>query len=137
MAKRTPDRYDAAVAYLTANPDQIQDAWNRPHTHTAGCLFLFATPTGAVDNRPDGLECGCITQIRSGRKPKPRFDYGAFIRFGNSAWTDSLTSRIRADVRIPTNRKMLRVQHLKLFATWQRRIDKVLKRDPNAGRYTA
>ena len=42
------DKYDDAVAYLTAHPDEISWAWGRPAVHEAGCLFVFA-----ARKRPD------------------------------------------------------------------------------------
>ena len=95
------DKFDEAVAYLTEHPYEIQLAWDRPSNHTGGCLFRFCSP-----NQQD--RCGCLTQVR-------RLDWGAF--------TFELTTAIRQDERIPSDVNDIKVEHLPVFAEWQRRLD--------------
>jgi len=96
------DKYDEAIAYLTARPDRIYYAWDHPY-EPMGALFRYA-----------GEGCGCLTQIRS--DPEMR------------AATPELTAAIRADKRIPLSPKDITVELLPIFAEWQRRIDKELGR---------
>jgi len=104
-ARRKRDKYDEAVEYLTKYPDSISHAWKSPTGCDAGCLFQF------VESRP-GL-CGCLSQIRAGRW---------------DAETPQLTAAIRADGRIPVEPEDITVNHLPVFAEWQRKIDRILKR---------
>ncbi len=99
-----PDKYDEAIAYLAERPDEIVDAWgecswrNRASVdHEAGALFAVT-----------GTNCGCLTQIRSGEQDAP---------------TAALTDAIRADHRIPSDPDRITVDHLEVFAEWQRKID--------------
>jgi hypothetical protein len=101
------DKYDIAVEYLTAHPEQILAAWEDPSTHSAGCLFAFATA-----DQDDA--CGCLTTIR--RYARER------------AATESLTLAIRADKRIPCNASDIAPANLPVFAEWQRKIDAALDR---------
>ena len=57
--------------------------------------------------------CGCLTQVRAGL---------------NEAQTKELTKAIRNSRSLPNNGHDIKVKHLPLFAKWQRRIDKELKR---------
>lgn len=102
------DKYDDAIAYLEKNPGEILDAWGFPSTHSAGCLFSYV---GATNSRGDS--CGCLTQVKSGDSP---------------AKTARLTKAIRKDARIPERPQDIELKHLQVFAEWQRRIDKELKR---------
>lgn len=62
------DKYDIAIAFLTANPNQIVTAWYNPGKRTsepirqAHCLFQHATKSG---DRVRDFLYGCLTQIRS------------------------------------------------------------------------
>ena len=111
------DKYDEAVAYLTEHPDEISAAWCVPEDGDesgcakAHCLFQYVTPTGEACC--GGRYCGCPTLI-----------VGRSFR----AWTDELTVAIRADQRIPKNPDNITIDHLSIFAEWQRRIDKELNR---------
>lgn len=107
------DRYDEAVAYLTQNPDKIRGAWVAPsrHVHTGGALFQTA-----VDEKIGSVVHGCLTQIR---KFPQRY----------RAQTPSLTKAILDDDRLPTDEKEITVDHLPIFAEWQRRIDEETGRD--------
>ena len=110
------DKYDEAVEYLTARPEEILETWTYPSSKQAGCLFGFATPdpfVRAFNKEQAGRLCGCLTEIK-GR--------------GQDAWTDELTAAIRGDERIPSHGAYITVEHLPIFAEWQRRIDKELNR---------
>lgn len=101
------DKYDEAVAYLTARPDEIYDSWL-----CAESLFQFVEPIDGNDEKV----CGCLTEIRGS--------------YDICAWTDELTAAIRADERLPRNAEDITPAHLPVFAEWQRRIDKELGRTP-------
>jgi hypothetical protein len=121
------DKYDIAIAYLTENPDQISEAWVRPDG-VGGCLFQWATPTGGMEFTANGQQCGCLPQIRSDVM-RSITDKHTFV-----AATADLTKRIRADHRIPTSDPdgdgvpEITIEHLPMFAEWQRTIDKELDR---------
>jgi hypothetical protein len=102
------DQYDKAVAYLTKHPDKIIYAWENPDGELGGRLFQFMGTTDGY-----GESCGCLTQVKSG------------IR---RAKTPALTKAIRADARIPEGPQWITVNDLPVFAEWQRRLDKELKR---------
>ena len=109
------DKYDKAVALLTDHEDELMDAWSDPDVHPAGCLFAFVTDDGTAKYRPDGQACGCLSMVRSIYMPQP-------------ACTDDLTTRIRADNRIPREPEHITVESLPVFAEWQRRLDVELER---------
>jgi hypothetical protein len=102
------DKYDKAVQYLTKHPGEILMAWQRPRVERGGCLFQFAGDTDKY-----GEQCGCLTQV------KDRI---------SRAQTPALTKAIRADVRIPKGPQWITAKDLPVFAEWQRRLDKELKR---------
>ncbi len=102
-----PDKYDAAVEYLTTHPDEIQEAWMEPVEHQAGCLFMHVNGLSDIDNY------GCLTQVKLGT---------------HRAKTSELTRLIRADYRIPSFFSDITVDDLPVFAGWQRRIDDALGR---------
>jgi hypothetical protein len=58
-----------------------------------------------------------------------------------SAWTDELTEEILEDFRIPEifashdYKPRITIELLPLFAEWQRKIDKVLNRNPENFKY--
>lgn len=107
--KAKPDKYDKAITYLTKHPEAIYTAWIYPYSTPGGCLFTLcaSTETGRIT-------CGCLTQIRGD---------------GMLAETQSLTEAIQSDRRIPRKPDLITVEHLPVFAEWQRRLDKELKRD--------
>lgn len=113
------DAYDDAVEYLTANPADIKSAWLVPPPWTsaeiaqAHCLFGHVTPDRQC--MFDGRECGCITQIRG---------------IEMSACRGDLTIAIREDSRLPDFSNDIKVEHLPIFAEWQRRLDRELNRTP-------
>jgi len=108
------DKYDEAIEFLKAHPSEIHEAWSEIEDdppHPAHCLFQAATKDGRVDSI---ASFGCLTQIR-----------------GMGSWdaaTPELTEAIRADDRIPGNPLSISVDHLPVFAEWQRRIDRELGR---------
>lgn len=103
MAK---DKYDLAIEFLTANPEQIPDAWNIPWSHEAGCLFAYTNSSS-----------GCLTQIRG----TPDY-YGGTL---------AQAAEIAADERIPENSSKITVKSLPVFAEWQRRLDRELGENRN------
>jgi hypothetical protein len=100
------DKYDEAIAYLTANPWAIRNAWLNGYgdgLYPGSCLFAAAGPRGP------STACSCLTIIR-----------------GNSdaiAATWQLSHTIRHDERLPKDSSEITVEHLPIFAEYQRRID--------------
>jgi len=112
------DKYDKAVQYLTEHPEAIYDAWDTATASTslqqypiASCLFRAITPDGE-SYQPGNSCCGCLTQVKYE-------DYRAF--------SGKLTQEIRADDRIPEPEDIT-LEHLPIFAEWQRRVDVELNR---------
>ena len=103
------DKYDKAIEFFTKYPNMICEKWSDPSS-MHGCLFQFATPTGNMNG-----SSGCLTLIR-------KYD----ILFVPDR--PDLTEEIRKDVRIPLFSDEIRVETLSVFAEWQRRLDKELKR---------
>lgn len=108
------DRYDEAVKYLTENPVEIWRAWGNPAAskEKGGCLFQWA---GDKYNLPEQGLMGCLTQIRAS--------------ISRNAQTEELTEEIRNDERLPTQCGDITVEHLPLFAEYQRKIDLATGRD--------
>ena len=112
----TGDKYDVAIGYLNAFPDEDFDdavyrAWSKPREsgNTAGCLFqIAARPTFYSSHT------GCLTQIRTME--------------ATIAETPELTEAIRADDRIPFGLDHITRKSLHVFAEWQRRLDVELER---------
>ena len=106
------DKYDKAIEYLEAHPDEISQAWLSIEKHPAGCLFQFASPRS-----PEGIlgmngckRGGCLTMIRN--------DVNC------NSFTDELTLAIRSDERIPKlTRHITTIKTLHVFAYWQRKLD--------------
>jgi hypothetical protein len=109
------DKYTSAIEYLKKNPNQIVEAWQNPEAHPAGCLFSSVSPSGRLHAFTfDGdTRCGCLTQVRAGLFP---------------AYTPELTRAIRADDSLPDDEDNITIDHLPLFAEWQRKIDAILER---------
>jgi hypothetical protein len=107
------DKYDEAIEYLTKHPNDIYASWGSVDVERGGVLFMFAArdSENGLDN---DTPCGCLTQIRAGYL---------------DAETSELTERIRADERIPKEAEEIKVEHLPVFAEWQRTLDKELNRD--------
>lgn len=115
MSEIINDTYEQEVQRLADYSwNQLDEAWIK-----ATPLFKFCNEDGDI---PD--ECGCLTQVRCGMRP---------------AATPELTEAIRADERIPRNTEQIyingwnrknrdeRVELLRVFAEWQRRIDKEIR----------
>ena len=111
----TKDKYDEAIAYLTEHPEEIYRAWHTCGTHPHGCLFEFCSPDGSNNKRADGEKCGCLTMVRG------------LSKIGGVAWTDALTEEIRTDERLPKSGSEITVEHLPVFAEWQRRLDREIR----------
>jgi len=105
------DKYDRAINYLKSHPDEIYDAWD-DSLHKAHSPFAHCTPSGHMDFVAHG-RCGCLTEIRGGTKV---------------GWTPELTDEIRNDGRIPSSPQGITVDDLPVFAEWQRRLDKELRK---------
>lgn len=119
-----PDKYDLAIEYLREHPDEIRDAWSDGYggSHPACCLFKAASPSGCANRAPHAkgsAACGCLTLVRRGVD-----DW----EMPQTAWTPELAEAIRTDERIPTSDKEITLDHLPVFAEWQRRIDRELGR---------
>jgi hypothetical protein len=119
------DKYSLACDYFDAIEDEeefkhaVRKAWYSPRTEGPRCLFQFVTPHGEArwdeNTNAEGKSTGCIVMLR--------------LTQSYHAWTPELTEAIRKDKRIPINvsevtKSMLR----KVFAPWQRKIDKILGR---------
>ena len=98
------DKYDQQIAELTENPEKILNHWMQPKG-----LFAYANDgKGYVNNT------GCLTMIR----------YSSAY----NAQTENLTNAIRNDIRIPKDQMQITVDHLPVFAEWQRLLDKEFNR---------
>lgn len=104
------DKYDRAVKHLlTFNGSfgiAVETAWRVSNDeHPGACLFKFAGDRHIQ-------KVGCLTMIRNG---------GYFV-----AETIELTVAIRADKRLPKDKKSITRESLPVFAEWQRRLDREL-----------
>jgi len=118
------DKYSQACDYFDAIEDkeefqkEVRKNWYSPQKEGPGCLFQFVTPNGDASGEstnPEGYTTGCIMMLHM----TPYYH----------AWTPELTEAIRNDKRIPigvdkVTKRMLR----RVFAPWQRKIDKILGR---------
>jgi len=105
------DKYDVSISYLRKHPTHIVSAWENWSTHPAGCLFQIAE----ANPEHSDLNVGCLTEIRRLTKLK-------------ICGRPDLTEEIKIDDRIPTKAIEVSVEHLHVFAEWQRRLDKELQR---------
>lgn len=96
------DKYDEAVAYLTAHPDEIRRAWANPDAHEYGCLFMYLDGPGG--------NCGCLTLVK--------LDPGMYKR--THPHMAGLIDRVNADPRIPKYEHSITEESLPAFAEWQR-----------------
>ena len=108
----TKDKYDVAVEYLRKHPERILNAWGAHQIFEGGCLFQHATPSGGRNTN----RCGCPTTIRH---PQLRKEVSG---------RPGLTEEIRNDDRLPSQSVDITVEHLPVFAEWQRRLDVELGR---------
>ena len=102
------DAYDQEITYLTEHPERIYYHWNMGSPlFQKACNYKTCEPTAY----------GCLTQIRS----DPAY---------YKARTPELTAAILADDRIPVW-GIINVEHLSVFAEWQRRLNRELNRKPS------
>ncbi len=120
------DKYDDAIDYLMDNAEQIREAWLVPSYNLGGCLFQFAKRDDRSQHPLCNNKIGCLTTIR---KTATRSD----VNERHVAITDELTAAIRNDDRIPDSINIImfmlseeRLKTLKVFAEWQRRLDREL-----------
>ncbi len=111
------DRYDQEVAYLTAHPEKIRDAWFMLESWfmLQGDRKRHSPLFDPIGRDRTVNACGCITEIRNCSKV---------------AETYELTELIRSDERLPWNAATIHVRHLPMFAELQRLADKELGREP-------
>lgn len=107
------DKYDKAIEYLTEHPEEIKKAWGYCSTHEAGCLFDYAGSK---------FGCGCLTLVRDSFLFPQKY-HVPFV-----AQTPELTEAIGRDERIPYSENDITLDHLPVFAEWQRKLDKYLAR---------
>lgn len=109
-----PDIYDEEIERLTKDPDEIGRSWGHVDP-----LFKYADGGGPDDpllyDEKTGRSSGCLTMIRSNLQ-----DNGAFIK---GRLDLALTAEIAADERLPKCSTDITLEHLPVFAEWQRRID--------------
>lgn len=98
------DKYDKAVAYLTAHPEEIFEAWNT-------AVLPKGRRRGWELFQPLGLPgaCGCATQVK----------YSGMV-----AATLHLTAAIRRTKWIPWPEE-IGVEHLERFGQIQRKVDEM------------
>lgn len=102
------DRYDQEIERVSRGLSEGRNPlsfWTFGEQHSPlfdGC---------SVDRR----SCFCLTAVRN---------------IGVGAETRELSDAIRSDKRIPDDERLIRSEHLPVFAEWQRRLDKELGRTP-------
>jgi hypothetical protein len=102
------DRYDRAIAWLRDGREHLlEDAWGTDGESPGWALFAYASDSPDTPRDTEGNFCGCLTQVRQ----------------GEPAATPELTDAIRADKRLPMRAHELRMEHIDVFAEWQRRLD--------------
>lgn len=89
------DKYDEQIERLRNTPELIYSDWDYG-------IGLFASVCD---------QCGCLTQVR-------RSDF-----WGENFPDRGVLAEIVADERIPKNGQDVTVDHLPVFAQWQRKID--------------
>lgn len=105
------DFYDTEIERITRSSKPLNEFWLETSDRQARSpLFAYVTP-----DRRCSLEGGCLTQIKAGL---------------TGACTPALARAIRKDQRLPKSGFLIELKHLPVFAQWQRRIDKMLKREP-------
>lgn len=135
---RKPDKYDKGIAFLTKFPEHIFDAWGEPADWEGrgGELFGFVGPDWTSNsNRYDvrgevSGTCGCLQQIRLAYKQEEAQtmfdlnDKNMTLSYWPRQW-----AKIAMDRRIPADSSDISVEHLPVFAEWQRKIDELRKAD--------
>ena len=121
------DKYDEAMEALLAIKDdfefklKVRQVWRNPARYPEGCLFQYLSPDGDSCERPDGLFCGCLTQV------KITHTRGRDEELGDYAWTDALTKKIWDDGRVPDEPGHITRENLAVFAEYQREADKAFR----------
>lgn len=115
MKSKSKDKYDQAIQYLTANPNEVYRAWNSPRNHhEAGCLFKMVG---------DGTFVGCLTQIAMGEAEAATRELTTLIRSEQRLAIDVIQIEGSGGAK-EVSRKLLPL--LPLFAKYQRVVDKKL-----------
>ena len=104
------DKYDRAIEYLAAHPEQMESAWGNPHTRQGGCLFQYLSPTGRFAEDVDGVPYGCPTT----HKAYPKRAICA---------SPTIAAEIRMDTNIPIFSGEITLASLPRFAYYQRKMD--------------
>jgi hypothetical protein len=128
------DKYDHAIDYLTANPEEIYEAWASPGAYEGrgGELFGFVAPDWtdcSASAKYEGMRsgtCGCLQQIRAAKVEdgKDGTSGHAAMAYWNRLW-----DLIASDRRIPVSGSDITVEDLPVFAEWQREVDEKRKQD--------
>ena len=127
FVKDEKDLYDSAINFLAANPEYIREAWNDPMGHYSGKLFRPVTWKGGLDSIhlessfDRNIICGCLTQIRGGRRNNNDV-------MSDADWVSywpELTELIKMDERIPMDEDTIELDDLKVFAEYQRLFDRI------------
>jgi len=136
--RHTPDKYDKAIAYLERHPEDIHDAWGNPGTYEGrgGELFGFVGPDWSSSSNSYEVRgevsgtCGCLQQIRQAYKNEE-------VQYMNELESTDMAlsfwprqwARIAMDRRLPWNDEEIGLEHLPVFAEWQRKIDDLRRAD--------
>lgn len=115
------DKYDEEIKELTQLCKEsgdfcpIEDRWADPL-----CTELFKRVASTKElTHIGGRMVGCLTQIKG-------FPC-AYIAAPNNEYDFRLTKEIQEDERIPTTVWGITLEHLPIFAEWQRKIDSLRK----------
>jgi len=126
------DKYDLAIDYLTAHPEDIHDAWQSPGTWKGkgGELFGFVGPdwkssSNAASSDQGPGTCGCLQQIRKAKKD----GYDGTSGSMKMSYWERLWDKIADDRTLPSDADEITVADLPVFAAWQREIDEKRKQD--------
>lgn len=104
------DAYDKAIEFLNQHPDKIADAWFQDGPGKS--LFGWCTKS-----RDMVQNCGCLTMVRNGNSNSyRRVEPGLPM-------SDALNVEISNDERLPDFADDIKLEHLPVFAEWQRRMD--------------
>jgi hypothetical protein len=103
------DKYDKQIKFLTANPERITRQWESG-------IGLFQFIDRSCDDNESNINSGCLTMIRSNM---------SCVAIINRNVNNEITEQIRNDERIPINSNDIKVEHLPIFAEWQRKVDQL------------
>ena len=111
------NEYDKQIAYLTKNPERINDEWMSSRS-----LFKFVgggdSPLRILEGGETKRQMGCLTMIRK----SPEL-CAAFI---GKEPHEELTRQIAVDERIPKDVGSITVDDLPVFKEWQERVDEMI-----------